>query len=181
MKLESESLLPDLVLRTKQVLNDVKGFKRLTIEELNSRKSENSWSILECVEHLNLYAEYYNPEIIQSINNTNETAVKSFKSGLLGNYFAVSMLSKSKLNKMKTFKNKNPIGSMLDIDTISKFIVYQEELLEILDKAKKVNLNKTKTSISISRFLKLKLGDTLRVVIYHNQRHMVQAKSILTN
>ncbi|RXM56703.1 hypothetical protein BOQ60_25350, partial [Chryseobacterium sp. CH1] len=31
-----------------------------------------------------------------------------------------------------------------------------------------IDLEKTKTSISISKLIKLKLGDTFRFVIYHN-------------
>jgi hypothetical protein len=34
-----------------------------------------------------------------------------------------------------------------------------------------------KTSISISSFIKLRLGDTLRLVVYHNWRHLIQAKN----
>ncbi len=52
-------------------------------------------------------------------------------------------------------------------------------LLDVLDMSKKVNLTKTKTGISISKWLKLRLGDTFRVVIYHNQRHILQAKKVL--
>lgn len=48
-------------------------------------------------------------------------------------------------------------------------------MLEILKNATSVNLNKTKTGISIAPWIKIKLGDTLRVVILHNQRHMEQA------
>lgn len=89
------------------------------------------------------------------------------------------MLPKEKLNKMKTFKDKNPIGSGLDKRTIERFINQQEQLLNLLDKSKEIDLNKIKTAISISKWIKLKLGDTFRVVIYHNDRHIVQANKIL--
>lgn len=45
--------------------------------------------------------------------------------------------------------------------------------------AQQVSLNKTKTGISISTWIKLKLGDTFKVVIYHNKRHIVQALKAL--
>jgi hypothetical protein len=91
------------------------------------------------------------------------------------------MLPKEKLNKMKTFKDKNPSGSDLKVDTIDRFIAQQKEMLDLLDKARSVDLNKTKTSISITKFLKLKLGDTFRVIIYHNQRHLLQAEKAIAN
>ncbi|MEO9077333.1 MAG: DinB family protein, partial [Gelidibacter sp.] len=36
------------------------------------------------------------------------------------------------------------------------------------------------TAISISNLIKLKVGDTFRVVVYHNERHLVQANRIST-
>ncbi|WP_461442386.1 hypothetical protein [Maribacter sp.] len=80
---------------------------------------------------------------------------------------------------MKTFKNKKPIGSGLDKRTIERFVHQQEQLLNLLDKSKEIDLNKPKTAISISKWIKLKLGDTLRVVVYYNERHIVQANKIL--
>ena len=65
------------------------------------------------------------------------------------------MLPKEKLNKMKTFKDKNPIGSELDKKTIERFITQQEQILNLLDKSKEIDLNKTKTAISISKLIKL--------------------------
>ena len=86
---------------------------------------------------------------------------------------------KEKLNKMKTFKDKNPLGSKLDKSTIERFISQQEQVLNLLDKSRKIDLSKTKTAISISKLIKLRIGDTFRVVIYHNERHLVQAEKIL--
>lgn len=73
----------------------------------------------------------------------------------------------------------NPIHSNLSTTTI--FIGQQQQLLKLLQAARMVNLNKVKTRISISRFVKIKLGNTFRFVIYHNQRHILQAKRVLVN
>ena len=73
-------------------------------------------------------------------------------------------------------KSANFNGSSLSKRTVDKFIEQQKKMLKLLDAARKVSLNKTKTSISIIPVVKLKLGDTLRVVIYHNDRHLAQAQ-----
>jgi hypothetical protein len=89
------------------------------------------------------------------------------------------MLPKEHMKKMKTFKRKNPINSNLDKETvIKKFIYQQEQMLNLLALSKNKNLNKIKTSITLP-LLKFKLGDTFRFVIYHNERHIVQAQNIL--
>jgi len=59
---------------------------------------------------------------------------------------------------------------------LTEFIAQQKQMIQLLNDAENVNLNKVKTSISISKFIKLKLGDTFRFVIYHNLRHIEQAK-----
>lgn len=181
MKIEANQLLDDLITRTKANMEAIRPFEGLSDKELNWRSSQESWSILECIEHLNMYGDFYIPEIIRRINEaTKADSGTVFKSGWLGNYFAESMLPKDKLNKMKTFKDKNPMGSKLSREVLKRFIEQQKELINLLNAARKVNLSKVKTSISISKLIKLRLGDTLRVVIYHNQRHLVQANKVLS-
>lgn len=179
MVITSEKLIQDLIERTRININEAEKFSSLSTENLNSRVEQNSWSILECFEHLNLYGDFYIPEIKKRIESSKTQPKVNFKSGVLGNYFAKSMLPKEKLNKMKTFKDKNPIGSKLDKSTIERFIQQQEQILNLLDISKEIDLNKTKTDISISKLIKLKIGDTFRVVVYHNERHLKQAKKIL--
>lgn len=180
MIIETEKLLQDLIERTRLNINKAEKFNALPTEKLNYRVAPGSWSILECFEHLNLYGDFYLPEIEDRIYNSKTLPTKRFKSGLLGNYFAKMMLPKEKVNKMKTFADKDPINSRLDKSTIERFINQQEQILVLLDRSKEIDLNKTKTAISISKWIKLKLGDTFRFVIYHNERHIKQAEKTLT-
>lgn len=176
--MKSTELIQELIEMTNKNIFEVEKYKNLNLDQLNSKPTDTSWSILECLEHLNLYGDFYIPEINTRISNSKLPSSDLFKTGLLGNYFAKSMLPKEKLNTMKTFKNMNPLGSDLDKSIIDRFLNQQQDLLEILKKVESKNLNKIKTSISISKLIKLKLGDTLRVVIYHNKRHIVQANKL---
>ncbi len=93
----------------------------------------------------------------------------------------MDMLPKEKLNKMKTFKSKNPIYSTLNSQqVIDSFLAHQRKLLELLTIAKEKNLTKIKTAITLP-LLQFRLGDTFRFTIYHNERHIVQAKKVLEN
>lgn len=177
--MNTTTLLNDLKKRTKTAIKDVQPLKNLSLEKLNWKSTPDSWSILECLEHLNLYGDFYLPEIEQRMLSSTLKSDDIFKSGFMGNYFAKSMLPKEPLNKMKTFKDKNPLNSDLDSTCIDRFLLQQEKMLELLDMAQDKNLNKINTAISISKWIKLKLGDTFRIVIYHNQRHLVQAQNVL--
>ena len=79
---------------------------------------------------------------------------------------------------MKTLKVNNPLGSRLDKNTIDRFICQQKEYLELIETSKHINLTKTKTAISISKFIKLRLGDTFRFITAHNERHLLQADNV---
>jgi hypothetical protein len=181
MTITQETLISELIELTRQNIKEGEQLLQKPIKELNWKFNKNTWSVLECIEHLNLYGYFYLPEIKKAIDHSKSTSEKHFKSGFLGNYFAKSMLPKDKLNKMKTFKSKNPNGSHLDKSTLKRFLLQQEKTLNLLDKARKISLNTIKTPTTLGKLIKLKLGDTFRVVIYHNYRHMVQVKKILAN
>lgn len=171
-------LINDLIARTNRVMQESEKFLQLSDAALNSRKSPTSWSILECLEHLNLYGDFYLPEIENRLKAAKaKSGEVDFKSGWLGNYFALSMLpgENGKLNKMKTFKKMNPIHRQLSRTVLDRFHAQQLKLSELLQKSKSVDIGRVRTSISISTLIKLRLGDTLRVVVYHNQRHLAQA------
>lgn len=179
MKIKSEKLIQQLLEITRKNINFAETLKDKSAKELNFRESEGSWSVLECLEHLNLYGDFYIPEIRRVIQKTKTRSVPYFKSGLIGNYFAESMLPKEGFKKIKTFKDKNPLGSNLNRKVIQRFIEQQLEIIELLNRASHCNLNKVKTAISITKLLKLKLGDTFRFVINHNIRHVEQVKDVL--
>jgi hypothetical protein len=178
MKFNSQQLLEELREQTLSFIKRAEELQLESFEKLNWKENPTSWSVLECLEHLNLYGDFYIPELRKQLQTNVSTSETTFKSGILGNYFAKSMLPKEKLNKMKTFKDKNPVNSQLTIQVIERFIQQQNQLLELLDLAKSKNLNAIKTKITIP-LIKLKVGDTFRFLINHNVRHFEQLEDVL--
>lgn len=176
--MQSENLIQSILEQTQQIINQVEKLKSLNLQALNWRENNTSWSILECLEHLNLYGDFYLPEIENKIKNSTTKADLEFKNGMLGNYFAKSMLPKEKLNKMKTFKNKNPLNSKLDKAVLDRFIHQQIIFLDLLNQSKKVSLNKVKIQITISSLIQLKLGDIFQFLTNHTIRHLAQINNI---
>lgn len=175
---QSEQFIQDLVEQTRRIINQAEKLKTFDLNTLTWKANQTTWSILECLEHLNLYGDFYLPQIENQLKSSKFKADPVFKSGILGNYFAQSMLPKEKLNKMKTFKDKNPLNAKLDKTVIDKFINQQIELLDLLNQSRNVSLNKVKIQTSISRLIKLKLGDTFQFFIHHNIRHLKQIERI---
>lgn len=181
MQIARAELLASLTTQTNQLTDTVTAFKQLSEEQLNFKKSPESWSILECLEHLNLYGDFYLPEIERQILAAPKKAdALVFKSGWLGNYFANSMLPKSgKLNKMKTFKKMDPANSDLPLTTIDRFLKQQDQLKSLLALAQETDLTKTTTGITLTSLLRFRLGDTFRFFINHIERHVKQAERVL--
>ena len=177
----SKKVIADLILMTSSHVNYAKQLLETSEENLQFKQSEKSWSALECLEHLNRYALFYNAEINKKISASSLPASETFKSTYLGNKFANDMLPQESMKTMNTFKSKNPNASKLDKEQVLlSFIQLQEELLGYLETAKKKNLNKIKTKTTLP-ILKFKLGDTFRFIIHHNERHIVQAKRVLNS
>lgn len=176
--LNTQLLIDELSQQTQDLLAMVEQWNSLPVSLLNSQPQPNKWSPLQCIEHLNIYGRYYLPAIEKGITHAKHTPEPTFTSGWLGNYFVESIkLPKSGTpsKPMKTLKSYNPNKLLDKQQVISEFLIQQEQLLELLEASKKVNLEKIRIPISINRLIKIRLGDCLRFVIYHNQRHFQQA------
>lgn len=176
--INSELLIQSLVAELRFIINKVGKFRSYDMALLTWRESENAWNILECMEHLNLYGDYYLPQIAWEIINTETSPDMQFNHGLLGGYFAKSMLHQENMLKIKTFKSKNPLNTNLDKEVIDRFINQQIKLLDLLHQSREVSLNKVKIKTSISSLLRFKLGDTFQFLINHINRHLSQMKQI---
>lgn len=177
--MNAEQFIQQQVATTMQIMNRVEKLKGHDLHTLTWRKNESSWNILECLEHLNLYGNHYLPEIEKQILKKQTDREENFKSGLLGNHFAKSMLPKEPLNKMKTFQDKNPLNARLDQQVIETFLHQQIQLLDLLKLATQASLNKVKIESSISRLIRFKLGDAFQFYINHMLRHLDQIDRIL--
>ncbi|MBP6665242.1 MAG: DinB family protein [Chitinophagales bacterium] len=176
--LNTQLLIDELSQQTQDLLAMVEQWNSLPASVLNRQPQPNKWSALQCLEHLNIYGRYYLPAIEKAITHAKHTPEPTFTSGWLGNYFVESIkLPKSGTpsKPMKTLKSYNPNKLLDKQQVISEFLMQQEQLLELLEASKKTNLEKIRIPISINRLIKIRLGDCLRFVIYHNQRHFQQA------
>ncbi|GAB3016005.1 DinB family protein [Niabella terrae] len=179
MSTNSATLLDSLQKMTEAHLEALTQIQIQSDAALAYSAAPGSWNVLQCIEHLNRYGRFYLPEIDRQLSKAAYPAAAKFKSGWLGNYFAKAMLPGPQTKKMKTFRPMDPAASGLDRKVLDEFETQLRQMLQLLDRAAGTDLNRVKTAISISKLLRLKLGDTLQVVIYHNERHLQQAARAL--
>ena len=176
--MRSDVFIQGLIDQTQDILHQVSNLKQMELSALVWKPQPEAWHILECLEHLNLYGAYYLPEIERKIHGSTQRPAPTFKSGILGRYFAKSILPKEHLNIMKAPADKNPIGSQLDKSTIGTFLDQQEKLLALLHQSKEVSLHKIKVKTALSSLINLKLGDTFQFYINHIIRHLAQIERV---
>lgn len=178
MKTNSTKLLQELENITQANIEAAVGFLKLSEQQLNFKAATGTWSILECLEHLNRYSSFYLPELRKHLSATSDAAKLEFKSGLWGNYLVKMVIPKEGGKKMKTFPAMDPSGSKLDKAVVTQFLENQNELLQIIEVAKSADLNRAGIPVTFTKLIKLKLGDALRIMAYHNHRHVRQAQRV---
>lgn len=179
-----------------QTVNDITRNNLDVIQKKVNKLSENQltwipnpgvWSVQQVLAHLNEYGRYYHPMLLKKIENTRFLSTKeAFVSSPLGRSAWKSM----KLGKARNIKRKfkAPKGYNPTIDKeivhgneVDEFMHQQQELLTITEKAQNVNLRRVKVPISISKIIRLRLGDALLFITYHNERHVQQIVNLCNN
>lgn len=179
-------LLNKLTTDVQTILMTVETIRTLDNIILNKQPAPGKWSAAQIIEHLNSYNRYYLPEMEKALNGARSKNIKfvpKFKAGWFGNYFTNMMLPKADgkiANKMNAPKDHVPVPDLDAEKVIAEFVAGQQKLLQQLQAAAKTDMGKLKVPISISRFIKLKLGDTFRFLIAHQQRHFVQMANTLS-
>lgn len=184
--MNAQILLDQLHDRTEQFLQKaVSEWQMLPPEALLHQPAPGAWSAAQCLEHLNIYGRFYLPAIENAIRNgktSGQEAEKHFRSGWLGAYFTQLMQPKpdgALKSKMKAPKNAVPAPQPDAQAMLAEFIDQQETMLRLLRDAGEVNLNTLRVPISLSPWIRLKLGDTFGFVIAHIERHLLQAERAL--
>jgi len=177
MKKSSEELINELQAGVRQLLLKAEKLKAEPINLLQLQPAEGHWSVAQILAHLNSYGRFYLPAIETSMNAADHPPSEKFHSGWFGNYFTKIMQpgAGGKIpKKMKSPRNHQPLLTVNAHEVINEFIIQQQQLLTLLDACRQKNLEKTKVPISISKMIRLKLGDTFRFLIAHEERHFGQ-------
>lgn len=159
----------------------------LSNKQLTWRPAAGSWNITEVLAHLNASGTYYNPVFLRKIENTRFTSTKeAFISSQLGKSAWKSMKlgnAKNVKRKFKSQKGANPSldNSLITGSEVQSFLDSQNDFLHVFEKAQSINIRRVKIPISISKIVRLRLGDALLFVVYHNQRHIQQVLNIINH
>ncbi len=181
-KINANTLLLSLQADVKEIILQAHKLQHMPQEMLEFSPATNKWSVAQILEHLNIYSNYYLPIIDEKLKEKQTVPNIYFTPGWLGNYFTSIMkptANGSAVKKMQSPKSAVPSSQPNAITMLEEFIKHQHTLLRLLEDASAANLNRVRIPTSLNKMITLKLGDTFRFFIAHEQRHFVQIKNNL--
>jgi hypothetical protein len=181
-KFKSEELLNELQEDVRKIKAAAEHINTADSRKLIYQTHPEKWSVVQVLEHMNAYGRYYIPAIDRAIAIKSAEPSVWFTPGTFGNYFVKSMKPTNVYeikNKMKTMKAYSFPNSLNVEKVLQEFMSQQDRLIQLMELAKSRDLNTIRIPITVSKMIKLKLGDVFRFLVAHEQRHMIQARNTL--
>lgn len=181
-KFKSEELLNELQEDVRKIKAAAEHINTADSRKLIYQTHPEKWSVVQVLEHMNAYGRYYIPAIDRAIAIKSAEPSVWFTPGTFGNYFVKSMKPTNVYeikNKMKTMKAYSFPNSLNVEQVVQEFLSQQDRLIQLMELAKSRDLNAIRIPITVSKLIKLKLGDVFRFLVAHEQRHMIQARNTL--
>jgi hypothetical protein len=181
-KFKSDDLIDSLQNDVRQLAAAADSMKNMDKIKLAYPLTNGKWTAIQALEHLNMYNRYYLPLIEKAISEDKSGRSAWFNSGTLGNYFVNSMKPADVFqvkNKMKTQKSYNPPAALNAEQVINEFSQHQQKLIQLMNLSRTRDMNAIRIPITVTKYIKFKLGDTFRFLVAHEQRHLVQARNAI--
>ena len=187
MKNKDSKELIDELMKLNTHLSEVVSERIIPLDESqkNWKPSQDKWSILECFAHMNKIYSFYIPTIKLKIEKkANLDPKEKFTSSHIGRTLYRSMQLNKANRPRRRLKSPRSFNPKVSPDLITgkddrDFLSYQKQMEQLLKDTFQVNLRKIKIPLSLSKVVKIRLGDALLFVVYHNERHVQQALNII--
>jgi hypothetical protein len=174
-----QGLLTELLDRTELIKASTQPFLRLTNDQLHHRPGPGKWSIVEIFGHLNITHDIYIRSILSRITLAPDVQTSSYRSGWLGDlvYQKIMPRADGSVFKLKALKTHRADGAVEDgKEVLESFLSKCDSIDDILRHVSTKDLQRIKIPFSFSRILRLRLGDNLRYLVAHGERHLLQAQ-----
>ena len=145
-------------------------------DALARRPGPARWSALECLEHLNRYGAHYLPLLEARAATAPPRGEPGYRPGLLGKPFARAMHVSGRGKPMSSPAKMNPLGAVLDRGVVDAFVAYQRRYAEVIAALEGRELRGSRIGVSAFPVVRLHLGDMLYALVWHNERHVAQAR-----
>jgi hypothetical protein len=144
-------------------------------------QGKRGWSIAQCIDHLNVTARLYLPQLDEGIAN-------AIRQGLYGDgpftYWWLARLFVRMLEPPPRFRAKAPAAfqppaSRPRHDIMAAFRAYQVQYIDRLRQANGLDLARARVRSPAASWIFVPLGSGFAAMIAHERRHLWQARQVM--
>jgi hypothetical protein len=166
----------------KAIIQVTRLTENLDEKTLNLPETEGKWSMLQCIEHITLATAIYVKNFSEKLDGQQLPVAKdSYKGHWKGRMFAKMNAPKPEGEipmKLKTFKFLEPKSQLHSQSVLAEFEQVHAQMIDLVEKCRGVNIDRIKVPTALGPMVKLRLGEALRFIVAHTQRHLVQLERI---
>jgi hypothetical protein len=175
--------LPGLIDVASKVPAQVRAdFGELRTNQLNWKPAADTWSVGQCFDHLIVSNGEYFP-IFDRVLQGEKTSNSIWESlpGLprMWGQMLIKSVSPDAMRKQKAPKILAPTTSAVDAGIINRFLDQQLRVVDYLNTITAVDAEKIIITSPVARIITYSLLDACRVIVAHEQRHLLQAKRVM--
>lgn len=176
------TLITDLIDRTELLKANTQVLERLTDDQLQCPPGPGKWSIAEIYAHLNLCLDQYIRLILTRITLAPDNPSDVYHSGLLGDWVYERVMPRPDGTVLRQKARKTWHADAANIDAreqLHRFGRQCDALDDILRHAATKDLRRITIPFILPRLVRLRLGDMLRYLVAHGERHLLQAQRVI--
>ena len=156
-------------------------FGSLSVEQLNWKPSEKSWSVAQCFDHLITTHSKYFPLFERMASGDVRQSFWEKVSPLSGFFgrFLINAVRPDNPKKVKTTSKAQPSSSEIDGAIIERFAEHQDQMIDHLRRLPAdIDPARTISTSPLLGFVTYDLDDCFTVLETHCKRHFGQAKRV---
>ena len=156
-------------------------FGALRADQLNWKPDLDKWSVGQCFDHLIVSNGEYFPifdRVLQGQKTTNTIWESLPILPRLWGQMLIKSVSPDGARKQKAPKIFTPTTSAVDPGIITRFVDQQDRVVNYLNTITAVDADKIIITSPVARVITYSLLDACRVIVAHEQRHILQATRV---
>ena len=153
----------------------------LTEEQFLWQPSPGSWSVAQCIDHLNVTARMYLPRLDEGIAEAMRRGLYGegpFAHDFIGKLFVRTMEPPPRL-KVKAPATFHPAAQRSRAEIMAAFRAYQVQFVDRLRQASGLDLRRAKVMSPASTWIKMSLNSGFALMVAHERRHLWQAQQVI--
>lgn len=141
----------------------------------------DSWSVAQCIDHLNVTARLYLPVLDEGIADAIRRGLYSpgpYSYNWVGR-FLVYLVEPTTRVRAKAPKQFRPGPGRPRHEIMAGFRAYQVQYVDRLRQANGLDLARARVASPVARWIRMPLGSALAMMVAHERRHLAQAQRVL--